>query len=394
MIDPKHLFLRYAATLIAKLENDLADSSEQPLKQELRERTLRLLETLLQSDDPGEWPATCNLLLQFAPQIEQAGYRGEWLPYLKRALELSKQIGDIEGEASIGLELGILYQLDSQWPQAEVLLQSSATLYQKLGQWNTYANILNRLGYIARNQGELANAEQLVNQALSHLQEDDAERHFSLFVLGVIAADRLDWKVAENFYRQSLEICQQHNDFRNAARRHRDIGVALDGQDNLRTARTCYEQAICMFEQIGDRYEAAVTKMNLGIVYSKLGNSLRALDYYADAENVFRHIQDELQLGYVLFNQGVDYQELQRYSDAEAKFKAAIAIRLRVSSPASVVYAQIILGELYLQTECRLEAIKIFDNASRHLDKIADASVATRYKARIKTSLVQFGERQ
>lgn len=394
MDDAKNIFLRHITGLLDKLEQELEETVDQPLSDELRARTLALLSISLQSEAPSEWEATCNLILQFAPKIEQAGYRNDWFPYLQRAIALSRQIGDLEGEASLGLQLGILYQLDSQWDLAKENLHASAEQHLASGKLKSYANILNRLGYIARSQGQLAQAEQLANQALNHLQENDPERHFSLFVLGVVASDRLDWQGAENYYRQSLEICERHHDIRNTARRHRDIGVALNGQDKLRTARTCYEQAICLFEQLGDRFEAAVTKMNLGVVYSKLGNSYKALDYYAEAEKVFRQIRDELQLGYVLFNQGVDYQELERFSEAENKFKAAIAIRQRVSNPASVIYAQTVLGELYLQIGNRNDAFSMFDEGLRNLDQIDEVSITEQYRNRIEANLAQRGERQ
>lgn len=392
-MDVKGTFLGHISKSITKLQQDLAETADTPLHHNLRERTLALLRVLLQSESPSEWIATRDLILAFAPKMEIAGFRDEWIPYLQRAIALSRQAGDQEGEASIGHQLGILYQVDSQWDSAIEILQSSGQYFLTSDQPRTYANILNRLGYIARNQGELGRAEQFATQALNFLKEDDKERHFSLFVLGVTASDKLQWKDAEHYYRQSLEICQLHNDFRNVARRHRDIGVAFDGQDNLRNARSYYEQAICMFEQMGDRFEAAVTKMNLGIVYSKLGNSPKALDYYADAEAVFRHIRDELHLGYVIFNQGVDYQELERFSEAEDKFKTAIEIRYQVSNPASVIYVQIVLGELYLQTGRQDDAFRIFDKALRQIEQIDDVSMAARYKKRIETDLTQLDER-
>jgi len=393
MSEAKNIFLRHIVASIAKLQHDLETSVDQPLCNELRERTLALLNVLLQSETPTEWIATRNLLLLFAPKMEQAGFRSEWIPYLRRALDLSTVVDDQHGKAGLGLQLGILYQLRGEWKLAKEILKSSADVYHALREHRPYANILNRLGFIACHQGELSRAQQYANQALELLNQEENERHFSFHVLGTVAREKQDWTEAETYIRQSLEICQRTSDIRNQARRHRDLGLILDQKDELRLARECYERAINMFEEQGDLVEAAVTKMNLGIIYSKLGNPQQALNHYSEAKQVFQEVHDELQLSYVLVNQGVDYQGIERFSEAKQAYKSAIELRKHVGSPASVISVQIPLGELYIQTHNYLDASDIFHNALLKLDEIDEPTIAERYRSEIETSLNQLSKK-
>lgn len=386
-MEARDIFLAHISASIKKLGQDIEEAADKPLNDELRERTLALLGLLLQSDSAAGWAATRDLILQFAPKMEIAGFRDEWIAYLERSLSLSHQAGDRQGQAALGHQLGILYQLQSRWLDATHVLQTSAGIYHELNKNQPRAYILNRLGFIEQMQGNLSEAEQYAQQALDLLSDEDHERHFGLFVLGVVALDRSDWQFAESCFRQSLAICNQNNDTRNAARRYRDIGLAFDGQNQLSSARDAYEQAILMFDKMGDPFEAAVTKMNLGIVYSKLGNPPVALDYYSEAAQTFRAIQDELQLGHVLLNQGVDYQKIGCITESERATKAALLLLEGVGSPALVTLSQTNLGDLYIDGERYQEAVEILCAAQNNAEKISDPVVAEYYRAEIRQNL-------
>ncbi|MBV7329347.1 tetratricopeptide repeat protein [Chloroflexi bacterium TSY] len=274
---------------------------------------------------PEAWPYTRDLLLTMAPKMEQAGFREEWIPYLKQGIEQSRFLNDPPTEAELNHHLGLLHQFLGHYDEARKFLTISSVLFKELNHLRNQAKVINRLAYIARIEGCYEEANSLVRTALTLLDEEDIGRGFSYFVLGSIALDEREWQFAENYFRQSLAFWEKEGDERKIAWGLRNLGPSLRAQERYDEAITCYRRAIELLENIQDPVEQAATQVNLGVIYSLQGQPDEALRLYELAEIIFRQTNDELRLARTLVNKGIDYRNVRQWKYAESAYLSSIS---------------------------------------------------------------------
>lgn len=334
----------------------------------MRDTILHMLDFIL--THPATVAQGLEILERLAPQMEQAGYWESWMPYLQQGLHQSQTFGDTHAEARLYLWLGILYQQQSQLAQAYRHLQQSATGFATVGDGTNQAKALNRLAYVARLQRSYTASQHAVDQALTLLANDDAERSFSYFVKGVIAFDHGDWANAVEQFQRSIQWIEPLGDQRTLARRLRNLGPALRALGRYDEAIACYTRAIALFEAVYDPVQQAVTRMNLGVVYLMCAQPTQALAQFTQAEPVFREVHDRLHLAMLQTNQGIAYRLLQDWAQAEQYQKASIEHFQQLGNLAAQVNALDELGLVYLDQQALDKAQATFQEATGLLEQM------------------------
>jgi tetratricopeptide (TPR) repeat protein len=338
------------------------------LGERTRERALHVLSFAFKL--PAVWPQIRELLLALAPKLEQAGYRGEWLPYLVQGVALSEAAGDALAGAELRLYIGHLHRLQSRWGPARELLTASAAAFAALDERRGQARALNQLAYVAWQQHRHDEAQRLAHQALGLLAERDIERAMSLSVLGLAAVERHRWQEGEEYHRAALRIRTDHGDQRLVAWSLQNLGYALRGQGKYAAASDCYETAIATLTALQDEANCAVARLNLGIVYSLQGEPARALAVYSLAEAALRRIGDEWHLAKVLTNQGIDYLALGEWQLAERVFLASTTLFQRLGDQSEFLNALDGLGLSYLEGGNYHQALIAFETVKVQLPQI------------------------
>lgn len=355
---------RSVAATLARVQRD----PHPVLAEETRTRALHVLSFALKL--PTAWPQTRDLLLALAPKLEQAGYRGEWLPYLTQGLALSEMVGDALAGAELRLHIGHLHRLQSQFAPARAWLTASAEAFAAQGEQHGQARALNQLAYVAWQQHHHAEVERLAHQALALLPETDLERAMSLSALGLAAIEQHRWQEAEAYHRAALQLRTAHGERRQRAWSLQNVGYALRGQGKYAAAIACYEEAISMLIDLNDGANYAIAQMNLGIVYSLQGEPVKALEIYSVAESTFRRIGDEWYLGKVLTNQGIDYLVLRDWQRAESVLKTGANIFQQLDDLGEYLNALYELGMNHLEQGFYNQALTIFESVLVQLPKI------------------------
>jgi len=268
-------------------------------------------------------------------------------------------------------------------------LQRSVVCFETLQDSSGKARALNRLAFVAREQTDHQQAEQLSQEALELLNRDDIERANCFYVLGAAAFDRKEWADAERFYRKSLSIWEESNDARRIALGYRNLGNALGCQKKYEEAINYYRLAIELWEQIHDPYNLAVARMNLGNVHLFLEQPSHALILFAQAEALFHKIQDEKYLAMVYTNQGIAYRELCNWAYAEETLNKSIQLWQRLASTRYLVNAMDELGLVYLEQELHERAWKLFNDALHKLNQSAQQPTYERLKRLLITHIEQ-----
>jgi tetratricopeptide (TPR) repeat protein len=318
---------------------------------------------------PEAWPDTRALLLTMAPKMEQAGYRDEWIPYLRQGIHQSQQLWDEETEAELHIQLGILFQLRGKYEVARSHLEASVKGFADLG--NSYGQVqaFNRLALVAQRQRQFDEAVDFVQRALQ-LSADDAEQAFSYFVLGMVTLERRDWSEAVEMFQRASGFWEQMNDQRMVGRTLTLLGSALHRMERHSEAIKVYEQAISLLEQVNDPVHKAMAQMNLGNVYESLSRFEEALESQLRAEEVFRKVQDQLHLAHVTHNIGMVYRRLKQWQEAESAFRTSMRLYEQLNNVERLVNTMDGIGLIYLEQGHLMEAKATFEEALKQLTRI------------------------
>jgi len=344
----------------------------------------RLAETILPLEDriqtfhtlhyafklPAAWPVTRELLLTAALHMEQAGHRDEWMSYLEQAITLSRQMDDSGTTAELELQLGVLYQLRSNYQAARRHLEASIRHFETLKESLNQARALNRLAYVARMQRRFDEVAALIEAAQCLLKEDEPERAYSFYVLALVALDKRHWPDALNFSQESFRLWERKNDKRMMGRSLISRGFALHRLADYQAAIAIYEQAITLFNAVQDTFYQSIVRMNLGNVYVDLNQPAEALKFYLPAEQVFRQVQDELHLAMVYHNMGRAYHQLQQWDKAETVYLLSLQKKQKLGNIASLVNTMGELGATYLAENQPKQARAMLQEALQQLRQI------------------------
>ena len=326
-----------------------------------REQALLTLSYALKLEQT--WPAARDLLLALAPNMERAGHRDDWMPYLEEGIEASRRLGDARAEAELGWHLGVILERRSHYAAARDQFAASAARFAALADRRGQARALNRMAFVACLQREAEEANRLAAVTAELLPEDDSERGYCDFVWGHVALDTGDWQAAHDHFSQALARWRAGDDRRMIAWGLSNLGIALRRLHNPDGARACFQEAIGLFAQVEDPVHEATARMNLGNVYLTTGDPQAALEHYLAAEPVYQLVQGTLRLATVYLNIGMAYRRLQQWSDAQRTLQASIALFEQLHLPASVANVTDELALTYQDQGMMAQAIAEFEQA-------------------------------
>lgn len=323
--------VRSAATLQRRLATGGAFSPEEFARQ--RSHALHVLTFALGPDDA--WPAARDLLLILVEPMEQAGARGDWLPFLTRGVARSQALTDRSAEAELSLCIGHLLRLTSDFDAAQQWLAAALHSFRALGDDAGAARTLNQLAYVDCLLHRPTPAEERAAAALALLAEDAAERAMSYFVLGMVAGERWQWVEAETHHRAALAIRQQQGDARRTAWAQQNVGYALQGQGRYVEAITYLTAAAATLDDLGDAANAAIVRMNLARTHHLDGQLTLALTTGLAAYQALHTVGDPLHLARLASNLGLTYLALGDANAALTAFQESVALFTDLGSAAS-----------------------------------------------------------
>lgn len=148
-----------------------------------------------------------------------------------------------------------------------------------MGDRRTAALTLGELGTLAREQGQLDQAQQFLEEALNTFRqlEDRREGALTLRERGILAREQAQPEPACEFLEEALMTFQKLKDLREAARTQKELGILAREQGEADQARQFLEEALATFRESGDPRGFARTLLQLGILIWQQGRLEDAL---------------------------------------------------------------------------------------------------------------------
>ena len=327
------------------------------------------------------WPQVRQLLLELAPKMEMAGYRDEWLAFLRAGVERSAAQQDTAVAARLSLAIGLTLRLMSNYPEAEEWLNRALTSFQAQQETHGIASVYNQMGRIRYLQHRSGEAGQFAQDALGLLADDDPERAESYFVLGMDALNQRQWASAEHYHHLSLAIRQQSGDPRTIAWAMQNVGTVLTqqseygGVDRLAEAAEWLEQALALLDSLPDPFHSAIARNSLALVRFWSGELEKATRLFCQAEIVFQTTNSPEWRARVLNNLGLVYLQTGQVGEAETSFRSCVLLYAGLGDDADRLNSQHGLVLALLAQGRYAEATALCEQGLTELDVLKDEPV-------------------
>jgi len=371
------LFREY---VLRSAQQNLTSLQFEPTKREWTtlERAIHSLSFALELD--AGWPISRELLLTLSPELERAGLRDEWAPYLERGIHRSIKREEWTTAAELLLQLGLLHQLVGEYEEAVENYAHAINYSEQANDKQLHARSLNWLAFQLYLLNDYDQATELVTTAQKMLDETDVARVGGYRVLGRIAFNREKWAEAEQHFRNMYQLCLATGKKRKIAHALRDLGPALQAQGKFEEAISCQKNAMKLFHVVSDSLQEAVTSMNLGTAYFLMGQDTKALEYYQESAPLFRENNDNLHLAIAYHNIGYMLMEQGSLDVAEDYYQRSIRIRTGLHDNRGLIESIQDLGKIYLRKHDYRQATEKFRQVLSIINLERDDPIMNRYQ--------------
>lgn len=290
-----------------------------------RERIVKAIAFAL--DLTAAWSLVYELIVNFSPFMERRGYWEIWNQSLNRAIEVARQIEDINGVITLSVLLARLLQRQSQLRQAIShyhrvirLARQSKNLYEE-------ARACTNLGFLYIEEGHWYRAEVLCGYALTIFEtiNSDHGRAHTENHLGILYTRQRSWGKAKSHLEQACILWQAMNDQHGLMRGLINQGLLHNDMEQYNEALSFLEKALQLAKLTGEETEIGTIYLNMGIAHGQKGELARAEAFTWQAEAIFRRISNSLHLILVWNNLGIVYTGQKKWKEAREYLEMALA---------------------------------------------------------------------
>ena len=255
--------------------------------------SIKLKETLL-SELSKDDEISGYLMGSLGILYNQIGSYEKSIEYHEKALMISREIGDRQGEGVELGNLGSVYINRGQVDKAIECYENALMISREMRDWRNEGNWLGNLGLAYIDLGEVEKAIKYHKKALL-ISREIGDRHgegADLGNLGIAYRNLGQIEKAIEYYEQALVIAKEIGDRRGEGNALGNLGLAYSHLGQVEKAIEYHEQALVIAKEIGDRQGGGNHLGNLGSAYSDLGQVEKAIDYYEQALVIGKEIKD------------------------------------------------------------------------------------------------------
>jgi tetratricopeptide (TPR) repeat protein len=243
----------------------------------------------------------------------------------KRAMDISKGLSDVEGEA----------------------------------------DALRRLGYLHWQKADYSMAVEFYNAALEKAAQCKADLLTGKIKIevGNVHLHKKEHKKAERMYLDALKIMKDGSDLKELARLYNNLGACYLNSRRYLKAVEVLKKCDVIGKKVGDQTIQGWANFNIAEGLLKLGRPRDALKHLDKAMDVLRRMKDRPGIASTNLNYGLAYAALGDWAKAKVHFNRAIKMEQAFGMPAIFGEAFREIGKAYLKNGDKEIARKYFEKA-------------------------------
>ncbi len=247
------------------------------------------------------------------------------------ALTLWREIGDRQTEAFTLLRIGNCYHNVSELNKAIDTYNQSLAIWRELSEPQGpqgVAAAMSSLGWSYSTLGRYEEALNFYNQALPLRRQYGSKRAVAqtLSTIGLVYAGLREPQKALEHYLEALPLANADGDLLQEAFAMKNIGWLYAHNGDARKSLEYAEQSLLLYRKCGNRQGEADTLNLNGVAWAYLGEYGKALDYKRQSLNIWRETGNRFGEAQALHNIGVEYHFLNEFDLARDYYNQALAV--------------------------------------------------------------------
>ena len=269
--------------------------------------------------------------------------------YHEKALAITIEVGNRQGEATIYGNLGTLFQALGKYSNAREYQKKALAIRLEIGNRNGEAKSYGNLGILFQSLGKYDKAREYQEKALAITIEigDRNGEASSYGNLGILFQSLGQYDKAQVYQEKALAIRIEIGDRHGEATSYGNLGTLFEALGKYGKAREYQEKALAITIEIGDRNGEATSYGNLGTLSQSLGQCDKARIYQEKALAIGIEVGDRDREAIVCGNLGTLFRALGKYDKAREYQEKALAIRLDIGHRNGVATSYGNLGTLF-----------------------------------------------
>jgi tetratricopeptide (TPR) repeat protein/DNA-binding winged helix-turn-helix (wHTH) protein len=231
-------------------------------------------------------------------------------------------------------------------------LKEAQSIFSSLGDKQGVARVLNNLGIIARHQGNLPDAQRLLEQALEVSRQIGSQLSIrqALNNLANVMWQQGNTSQAMAYHQQSLRLNRELGDKSREAISLSNIAGLLVLQGKLEETRRTYEDSLRIAHEIGDHEGEGLALINISDTLLRMGQ-LDAAKKQAEAGlAMVRQVGNKSLEGYALYQIGAIQAAQGDLEAARARYQECAALREKLGEKVTEAETQLSLAQIRLDT--------------------------------------------
>ena len=204
----------------------------------------------------------------------------------------------------------------------------------------------------ARNQGDMARADQLAKELLLLTDESDSIewRAEALYEQARNAMERNNYEQSTTLLNQSIALFQDTAQRKRLADAYRQLGLTYRYQSNYPTALEYIYLAMQIYQEVDDKSAISSTYNSIGLVMEKMGQLEEASKAHNQALKLHYELNNEQGIASALYNIGDIYRSMGDYEKALPYLQDALKMDLAAGDPKYIAYSYNKIGFMLIQS--------------------------------------------
>ena len=211
-----------------------------------------------------------------------------------------------------------------------------------------YGRLLVRYGRFVTFLGQYEKAQQVLEKALTHLQEVDNPKETSLChsYLAIVTSFQGNYALAQKHAEASLRLMEQLNYLPGLAFVQNLRGTLAHRLGDYAAARAHYKASLQLRRQLGDQHGTAVALNNLGNLANTQEDYEAARRCYEESQLIFKEINHQPGQAATLGNAGVVAMRLGDLAESQRLHEESLILKQALGNRRSISISLINLGEV------------------------------------------------
>lgn len=291
---------------------------------------------------------------------------------LALGLRAAEETGDRQTEADALRTVADYHSRLGHNDRAVALFDRALPIFRALGDLNGEGEVLLGSGRVFIMTGNIPNALEMFNQALSVGEKADLPllRGKACVALGDIHANRAEASLALSLYQKALPLFERARDVQGPGIVYFKCGDIFKGTGSIDQALVMYEKALPLLEKAGNLTYQGNVYNSLCLINYQTGNTSTAFSMGEKALKCYEKANSPVGFGNACCSLGLVHYGTGHYAKALAMYESALPYYEKARYPWGLGNVFIRRGDVYMRIGDSVKALPMFEKALSILERV------------------------